>query len=63
MPSTPFRTMTLASLLLTVTLFPLPTSARPVTPFTLTARRNSSAPMDHDVIFDVVFGLGVPDIF
>ncbi|KAH8986729.1 hypothetical protein EDB92DRAFT_1949009 [Lactarius akahatsu] len=51
----PLRTMTLAYLLLSITLIPLPTSARPVAPFVLTARQNSSILMDRDVIFDIAF--------
>ncbi|KAH8986059.1 hypothetical protein EDB86DRAFT_2956342 [Lactarius hatsudake] len=45
-PSCPYKSMPL---------IPLSTSARPVTPFALTARHNSSIPMDRDVIFDIAF--------
>ncbi|KAI9442932.1 hypothetical protein H4582DRAFT_1142750 [Lactarius indigo] len=55
MPSTPLRSMTLAYLLLIVTLVPLSTSARPVDPLVLTARQNSSISMGRDVIFDIAF--------
>ncbi|KAH9033635.1 hypothetical protein EDB85DRAFT_2144858 [Lactarius pseudohatsudake] len=47
--------MTLIYLLLTITLVPLSTSARPVAPFALNARQNSSIPMDREVIFDIAF--------
>ncbi|KAI9453260.1 hypothetical protein BJY52DRAFT_852200 [Lactarius psammicola] len=51
--------MTLAYLLLIVTLVLPPTSARPVTPFTPTARQNSSTLMEHDIIFGVAFVLAL----
>jgi len=49
--------MALSYSFLTFTLVPLPTSARPVTPVAITARRNASAPIDHAVVFDIAFAL------
>lgn len=56
MEFTPLNTIALASLLLSFTRVTLPASARPVPSFTITA----SAPINHGVIFDITFALGVP---
>jgi len=47
--------MAWVSLLLTFII--VPTSARPVALFTPTAPRDAFAPIDHDVVFDIVFAL------
>ncbi|KAH9073501.1 hypothetical protein EDB83DRAFT_78432 [Lactarius deliciosus] len=59
MPSTLLRAMSLIYLLLTITLVPLSASARPVAPFALNARQNSSTPMVREVIFEIAFVIGL----
>jgi hypothetical protein len=53
------------SSLLALTLLPLPTPARPVTPFVLDARQSSSASTrtGGDLAFNIAFSLGWPNTF
>jgi len=47
------------SLLLALTLLPLPTPARPVPPPGLVARQSPSTRMDADLIFNIIFSLAL----